>query len=117
MHLTLSPIRMDTELAAEVEGDVLTLNGDALDFGPLPAGGVLPRTAVSSPWITGDVTRDLAGVLTVPILLPHGANAPSETLFPAPITCGDGPVPLPPHDAPKPDNETPQPEEVAPDAD
>jgi hypothetical protein len=40
----------------------------------------------------------------VPLILPHGANAPPETLFPAEIDAGDGPVALPayalPEDAP-----------------
>ena len=100
MNLTFSPVRMDTPLTASVEGDALTLNGTVLDFTPLPAGAVLPRAAIDSPWIAGDVTRDAAGVLTVPLILPHGANAPHETLFPAQIEAGDGPVDLPPHDAP-----------------
>jgi hypothetical protein len=66
-----------------------------MDFGPLPAGATLPRAAIDSPWIAGDVTRDLAGVLTVPLILPHGANAPEETLFPQPIDAVDGPVNFP----------------------
>jgi hypothetical protein len=95
MKLTFSPVRMDEPLSAHVAGDVLTLNSDALDFGPLPAGATLPRAAIDSPWIAGDVTRDLAGVLTVPLILPHGANAPEETLFPQPLLAGNGPVALP----------------------
>ena len=95
MKLTFSPVRMDITLTATVAGDVLVLNGEALDFGPLPAGAILPRDAIDSPWIVGDVTRGAAGVLTVPLILPHGANAPHETLFPAPIDAGDGPVNLP----------------------
>jgi len=98
MKLIFSPVRMDTQLEAIVAGDVLTLNGEALDFGPLPAGATLPRAAIECLWIAGDVTRDLAGVLTVPLILPHGANAPEETLFPQPITAGDGPVALPPYE-------------------
>lgn len=95
MKLTFSPCRMDQPLTASVAGDVLTLNGEALDFGPLPAGATLPRDAIDSPWIAGDVMRDGAGLLTVPLILPHGANAPSETLFPAPVTATNGPVVLP----------------------
>lgn len=98
MRLTLSPVRMDETLEAIVAGDVLTLNGEALDFGPLPAGATLPCAAIENPWIAGDVTRDAAGVLTVPLILPHGANAPHDTLFPEPIEAGDGPVDLPTYD-------------------
>ncbi|RGP37933.1 hypothetical protein [Pseudotabrizicola alkalilacus] len=97
MKLILSPVRMDTALTASVSGSTLTLNGEALDFGPLPNGALLPREAIDSPWIAGDVSRDMAGVLTVPLILPHGASAPEETLFPAPLTVTSGPVALPPY--------------------
>lgn len=100
MRLIFSPVRMDTALTATIAGDELTLNGVALDFGPLPAGGILPRAAIDSPWIGGDVTRDATGLVSVPLILPHGASAPAETLWPVPIEAGDGPVPLPPFDAP-----------------
>jgi hypothetical protein len=101
MKLTFSPVRMDAMLTASVAGDVLTLNGAVLDFGPLPAGATLPRAAIPCDWIGGDVTRDDDGALTVPLILPHGSNAPPETLFPAPIEAGDGDVELPPYDAPE----------------
>ena len=95
MILTFSPVRMDQTLTASVAGDVLTLNGEALDFGPLMAGDRLPRAAIGSAWIGGDVTRDPGGVLTVPLILPHGTDADEETRFPAPITAAGGPVSLP----------------------
>lgn len=99
MQITLSPIRMDEPLAAQVAGDVLTLNGEVLDFSPLPDGALLPRDAIDCDWIAGDVRRE-AGVLIVPLLLPHGGNPPPETLYPQPLSVGDGPVPLPPRDMP-----------------
>lgn len=96
MKLTFSPIRMDDKLKATVCGDVLVLNEDSLDFGPIPPGATLPRTAIDCRWIAGDVSRDEVGVLTVPLILPHGADAPDETLFPLAIeTEADGPVPIP----------------------
>jgi hypothetical protein len=95
MILTFSPMRLDEPLTASVSGQALTLNGTELDFSPLPAGATLPRAAIDNPWIAGDVTRAMDGTLTVPLLLPHGANAPEETRFPAPITVTSGPVPLP----------------------
>jgi hypothetical protein len=97
MKLTFSPCRMDAPLTASVKGDVLTLNGEPLDFGPLPKGATLPRSAIDCALIAGDVTRDAAGTLTVPLVLPHGANAPPETLFPQPLDVKSGPVPLPPY--------------------
>ena len=96
MKLTFSPVRMEAPIVAHVEGDVLTLNKQALDFGPLPKGAVLPRAAIDCPWIAGDVVRDAAGLLIVPLVLPHGGNPPTETLFPADLlTQTTGPVALP----------------------
>ena len=77
-------------------GDILTINGEAFDFSGIPAGATLPRAAITCDGIAGDVTRDAAGVLTVPVILPHGTEAPEETRFPAPlIDVADGPVELP----------------------
>lgn len=99
MILTLSPIRMDDTLTASVAGDVLTLNGAALDFSALASGAAMTAEATGSPWIAGDVTRDGAGVLTVPVLLPIGPDAPEAARFPAPVEVTAGPVPLPPYSA------------------
>ena len=39
------------------------------------------------------------GVLHLTLILPHGADAPLETRFPAALTLtGDGPVALPPYE-------------------
>ena len=98
MRLIFSPIRMDEPLTANVAGDVLTVNGEALDFGPLPAGATLPCSAIDCSWIAGDVTRDMSGLLNVPLFLPHGANAPHATKFPSTMLVGNGPVSLPSYD-------------------
>ena len=92
MKLTFSPVRMDTPLSASVLGDVLTLNGEALDFSSLPAGAILPQNEIDTPWIIGDVLREDDGTLVVPLLLPLEADAPPEKLFPQPLVVGDGPV-------------------------
>lgn len=97
MKLIFSPIRTEARLEVSVSGDVLVLNGEAFDFAPLPMGAVLPCAAVGSEWISGDIARAEDGTLTVPLLLPHGALAPEETLFPQPMDATDGPVPLPPY--------------------
>jgi len=104
MILMFSPVLMDAPYEARVDGDVLIIDGVALDFGPLPAGAILPRAAIDSPWIAGDVARDAGGVLTVPLILPHGARAPHATRFPAPIEAGDGPVDLPLFETPVPED-------------
>ena len=38
-------------------GDVLTVNGQAFDFTPLPDGGELPAEAIGSEWFAGPALR------------------------------------------------------------
>lgn len=101
MKIKLSPVRMDVGLSASVSGDVLTVNGIAIDLSPLEEGSMLPSSAIDSPWVSGDITRT-DGVISLTLNLPHGANAPYETRFPAaytvPITVTEGPIPLPAYD-------------------
>ena len=95
MQITLTPQRRDGTLTLVRSGDVLTINGEAFDFTVIPEGGTLPRDAVACDWLAGDVTRS-GGVLHLTLILPHGADAPQATLFPAALTLtGDGPVTLP----------------------
>ena len=80
-------------------GDVLTINGEAFDLSGIPEGATLPRAAVACDWLVSDITRT-GGVLHLTLTLPHGADAPQETRFAAPITLtANGPVSLPPYDA------------------
>jgi hypothetical protein len=98
MQLILTPMRRDTHLSLNRQGDVLTLNGEDIDLAMLPDGATLPCDAVASDWIAGDITRK-DGVLRVPLVLPHGANAPEETRFATSISVQkDGPVALPTYD-------------------
>lgn len=97
MKLTLSPDGNSAPFALSRSGDTLTINGEAFDFSAVPEGATLPREAITCKWIAGDVSRT-SGVLTVPLVLPHGPDAPEETRFPDPITLTeDGPVDLPPY--------------------
>ena len=97
MKITPSPRRLDTLLNLERAGDVLTINGETVDFTDLPEGATLPRDAVDCFWLASDVTR-IDGALHLTLRLPHGPNAPHETRFPAPIIDPpDGPVALLPH--------------------
>lgn len=57
MHIILSPQNREDRLALHCDGDVLTVNGEAFDFGPLPEGGTLPAAAIASAWFAGPVTR------------------------------------------------------------
>ncbi|MBK5002996.1 hypothetical protein IAE37_005272 [Pseudomonas sp. S31] len=97
MIINLSPVRMDEELLANRKGDLLTLNGEVFDFGPLTEGATLPQAAVDCKWFAGPVER-VDGALVMTLALPHGADAPETTRFPQPITVtADGPVSLPVH--------------------
>jgi len=99
MHIILSPLRDDRPLRLSRHGDVLTIDGQAFDFGPLPAGASLPPDAIACDRIAGHVRRSAAGALTVPLVLPHGPNAPEQSRFPQQISLTeDGVVTLPPHD-------------------
>ena len=98
MQITLTPQRRDDTLTLTRSGDVLTINGEAFDFTAIPEGCTLPRDAVACDWLAGNVTRS-GGVLHLTLILPHGADAPQATLFPAALTLtGDGPVALPPYE-------------------
>ena len=95
MQIILSPQRRDARLTLARNGDVLTINGQDFNFGPVTEGAILPVAAVQSDWIAGDITR-IGGVLQIPVFLPHGANAPHATLYPAPLlVVADGAIPLP----------------------
>tara|TARA_R110000868_G_scaffold376497_1_gene641500 strand:+ start:760 stop:1074 length:315 start_codon:yes stop_codon:yes gene_type:complete len=99
MQINLSPQARFDRLTVSKSGDVLTINGIAYDFGPLPDGGTLPREAVGCDWLASDVER-ISGEIHLTLLLPHGSDAPEATRFPAPVTVTeDGPVALPPYDA------------------
>ncbi|SNT10915.1 hypothetical protein [Antarctobacter heliothermus] len=72
MNITLVPQRRDTPLVAVKSGDVLALNGEAFDFGPLQEGDVLPADAIASNLFAGPVTR-ITGILQISLVLPIGA--------------------------------------------
>ncbi|WP_054304549.1 hypothetical protein [Gemmobacter sp. LW-1] len=101
MYISFSPIRSDATLTLSQEGDVLTVNGVDLDFGPLPEGAVLPREAVPCDWLASEVRR-IDGVIHLTLILPHGPipwPAPPESrvvTHPEPIlVTTDGPILLP----------------------
>ncbi|MPL74072.1 hypothetical protein SDC9_19881 [bioreactor metagenome] len=88
--ITLSPMRRDDTLVVSVAGDVLVLNGVALDLGTYTADPEAPHD-----WIFGQPDQN-GGVWHVTLVLPHGADASEQTRLPPPITVtADGPVPLP----------------------
>ena len=98
MQITLAPVRDETPLVLERSGDTLVLNGDILDLSTIPEGAELPVEAVDSPYIAGPIRRE-NNVLFLTLALPHGADAPDETRYPAVLVLDeDGPVSLPPYE-------------------
>jgi hypothetical protein len=92
-------MRHDQPLALSRTGDTLMLNGESFDLSAIPEGATLPRAAVACDWLASDIER-VNGQLHLTLILPHGPNAPAQTMFPAALhLTGDGPVELPPHDA------------------
>jgi hypothetical protein len=81
-------------LVASLKGDVITVNGDEYDFGPLEEGDVLPSGAIDSQYFTSEVSR-INGVIQLTLVLPHEFDAPESMTFPKPLDVGDGPVPIP----------------------
>lgn len=97
MRISFSPSRMDGALTLARQGDVLTINGQSLDFSSLPDGATLPPEAITSDWIVGPVER-IGGVLHLALILPHGARPSPVVAYPEPIiVTTDGPVAVP-HD-------------------
>ena len=95
MQITLTPQFRPEPLVLSVAGSVLTCNGTPTDLAAYTATSEAPHD-----WIVGQ-PEQVSGAWHVTIVLPHGAEAPEATRFPAPITVtADGPVTLPPHDAP-----------------
>ena len=98
MRLTFAPMRSDTVLTLHRAGDILSMNDTAFDFSEVSEDTPLLREDIDCDWLASDVTR-VDGELQLTLVLPHGGNAPPETLFPTPLDLfEDGIIPLPPHD-------------------
>lgn len=90
-------MRADSRKEYHVNGDTLTVDGEAFDFTPIPEGATLPAGAVDGDWLASDVTRT-NGEIYLSVAMAHGVNAPHETLFPEVITETSGLVDFPPYD-------------------
>jgi hypothetical protein len=105
MHISLSPQRRDDALVVSKQGEILTINAEQFDFGPLADGGTIPANAIPCDWIVGPVER-IAGVVRLTLLLPHGPSPSPGVAFPEAITVtSDGPIELPHDPAPAPEPE------------
>ncbi|MFS2326344.1 hypothetical protein U2P60_13175 [Brucella sp. H1_1004] len=84
--ITFSPQVSEEHLLLSKAGDVLIINGDALDFSELPEGGEYPAEAIENDFIIGGVTRN-GGEIKVTVLLPYqNPDAPTSLTYPVPIS-------------------------------
>ena len=86
MKIVLSPFRPLQDAAFELSklGDVITINGVALDFGPLPDGAMLEAAAIDCEFIAGPVRR-VDGELELSVLMPTPAKPTVAQANPAPL--------------------------------
>ncbi|MBC8718840.1 hypothetical protein [Ochrobactrum sp. Marseille-Q0166] len=96
MIIHFSPAMSDGSITLSKNGDVLTVNGDALDFSDLPEGGEYPAEAIDNEFIIGGVKR-VDGKVNITIRLPYtNPNPPHSVAFPAPLIVDqDGAIALP----------------------
>ena len=106
MKINLAPQRRDDALELTLAGEVLSINGEALDLTAIPAGATLPRDAVDCEWLASDIERDAQGEITLSLILPHGFIADQTTdsaksvLFPDPLdVTEEGAITLPSYEA------------------
>ncbi|CAB4326606.1 hypothetical protein [Brucella sp. 191011898] len=95
-RISFTPQYRGDHLALSKIGDVLTVNGDPLDFSDLPEGGEYPADAIDNPFVRGGVKRT-EGIIHITLLLPYSNLNPSQVIaFPSPIMIeNDGDIPLP----------------------
>lgn len=96
MILIFSPQLRNGTLALEKQGDILTINGEEIDFEPLESGTKLPLDVCQeySPFLLA-AQRNNDGELELTLLLPHGKDATQAALFPQPVIAIDGLVEVP----------------------
>lgn len=94
MIIKLSPVRSDIRLSVVKAGDLLEVNGVALDFSRLADGSTLPAEAVGCSFVIAPVER-INGALVLTLMLPHDADAPEGARFPVDLYPADGQVQLP----------------------
>jgi hypothetical protein len=87
------PLPEETGLSLSVSGDVLTVNGEELDFGPLPEGAVLPSEAIGNDYVIGAERQN--GELGLTLRFPVRSDASEQARFPQPLTVSAGRVELP----------------------
>ncbi|WOI54950.1 hypothetical protein [Palleronia sp. LCG004] len=82
MRFRIITQRLEKHLTLSVDGDVLTLNGEELDFSFLQEGEWLPTDAVGNEWIGPGGVERIDGKILLTIIIPYGRNPPAELLSP-----------------------------------
>jgi hypothetical protein len=96
MILNYFPQLRSDALTLSKNGDILTINGEEIDFEPLESGTKLPSEVCQeySPFLLA-AQRNNDGELELTLLLPHGQDATQAARFPQPVTAIDGLVEVP----------------------
>src|SRR5450830_120411 len=99
MKIKLFPFLIDLPLEASVNGDVITINGEAIDLSGIPTEYRLPGSAVGNRFfVETDYIERVDGVLTFTLILPVHWDSPEEFRIPAEpmvIDIENGAVPFP----------------------
>lgn len=95
MHITFSPVEGSQEFEANVDGDVIVVNGQSFDFGPLKAGQRLPVSAIDSPYFLGPVTRLDSGDIQLTLRSPFTFGDSDNVAYPNPVHITKGAVVFP----------------------
>lgn len=79
MKIKLWPDLVDWPLEAVVSGDVITINGEAIDFSAIPDGYKLPGSAVDNKFfVDTEYVERVGETLQVTIRLPVSWDSPEE---------------------------------------
>lgn len=95
MHISWMPYHaLPSSLALELSraGDVLTINGDTIDFSALPEGATIEDGAALHPKLVGPIDR-IGGKIHLTICLPYRGSGHVEA--PAPVDAEDGSIDIP----------------------
>jgi hypothetical protein len=84
MIIKFCPVFSDQPFTLSRLGDMLTINGLALDFAKLPDGATLPASGIGCSDVFGPVERR-DGKLQVTLFFRHPVDAPEAARFPADI--------------------------------
>lgn len=99
MKIKLWGCLMDGHLEASISGDIITINGEAIDLSGIPSGFRLPGSAVGNRFfVESDYVERIGKTLHLTLRLPVAWDSPEEFRNPAEpivIDARSGPVKFP----------------------